>query len=132
MTAPSTSWFSSLSSSVSLCSQSSGQLEFLALAECKKFEDKKLSQLISAVYLTKIFLFSGLFTAIASLSKDVSVFYRLLCFVSAIVLILYSLASLYILVKVRFDGFSLEKVEIILDDVFFPGSSNLLQFKRKL
>ena len=44
--------------------------------------------------------FSGLFTAIGALSKNVSVFYRLLCFVCTIVLIVYSLASLYIIVKV--------------------------------
>ncbi|KAH9400959.1 Secretory carrier-associated membrane protein 2 [Tyrophagus putrescentiae] len=45
---------------------------------------------------------SGLFTAIGSLTNsNVGVFYRLICFATAAVLIAYCLASLYILLKVR-------------------------------
>lgn len=44
----------------------------------------------------------GLFTAIGSLTNsNVGVFYRLICFATAAVLIAYCLASLYILLKVR-------------------------------
>lgn len=49
------------------------------------------------------FFSSGLFTAIGSLTNsNVGVFYRLICFATAAVLIAYCLASLYILLKVSF------------------------------